>query len=322
MSDHFCAVAFTLAVEPSEATLLKECLPLCETLDFLTYDKDVGAINRAYEKTSDAFKNAFPKRDGDQDPFTAFRKLFDDPQCPVFGVDIEIDTDDRTVTFTSKRAEIGSIANLIRVTCPSALPSGFTFSTYSDGNDEGSANGGYIVIRPERIETTWADTLMRQQLAPNAPFYRIFERDIRQDLTQIVKEVARSDHASNPLVEKARALLAPHWDYDGAAKDNGWVFADGLWRGYNWDEFGSWQEAENAGRCTSYRTAANVCAANDLTPEIHADIECYGVSNWFAQRLIERGERVDPDFGGLPVWAFVKHELAMSDVLEKLAAPV
>lgn len=325
MSDLSCAVAFSLPVSPAEAALVNECLPLCEELDFLEYDKDVEAMNKAYGKTSDAFKVAFPLVAGEIDPFTSFRKLFDDPQYPAFGIDLEIEVESDSIShlaITSKRAEVSAIGNLIRVTCPSAHPCGFTFATYASNDDEGSADGGYVAIRDNRVTVQWASNLLTNEMGPNAPFYRAYERHIRHDMTALVKSFALIDDPDHALAQKAKALAAPFIDYEAALKADGWIFVDGAWRGYNWDDFSNWQDADKAGRCESFVSAADACADYDLEPETYSTIEFYAVSEWFAKRLTERKQRVELDFGGIPVWAFIKNELELEDVLEKLIEPV
>lgn len=87
MSDLFTAVSFTLHLQLREARLVAECGELCDELDVLSFDKDAAGLDRAFDKRSDAFKQAFPRVAANEDPFTSFRKIFDDPSYLAINVD-------------------------------------------------------------------------------------------------------------------------------------------------------------------------------------------------------------------------------------------
>lgn len=134
---------------------------------------------------------------------------------------------------------------------------------------------------------------------------RLVEDHIRNDVTELVGELAKGAKADvlPRLTEKAQALSEVFIDHRQAAIENGWKVEDGAWRGYNWDEFSSWEKAEEAGRCETLRTAVDVCRENDLTPEQYPITGFYAVSPWLAAKLAEKGERVEPAFAKLHVWA-------------------
>lgn len=335
MSDLFTAVSFTVHLQLREARLAAECGELCDELDVLSFDKDVAGLDRAFDKRSDAFKQAFPRGAANEDPFASFRKIFDDPSYLAINVDIDFEDHDGDetsivpVTFSSNVAEIVTLANLIRAACASALPTGFVFSTYGTKNTVGEPNGGFALIQADDVAITWADRLLKDALselreptplsAPlreRTPVMRLIDDHIRNDVTDLVRELLKEIQSSSipRLTEQAKALNMPFVDYRQAASENGWIFEDGAWRGYNWDDFSSWQQADAANRCETLRTAEDVCSENKLAPEQHAITGFYAVSPWLAARLRGFDERVDTKFSKLCVWA--RWWEAGSDLLE------
>lgn len=344
MSDFSCAVSFDIDVDLAEAKLVRECVELGDELDFLTFDKDQAGTARAYEARSDRFKATFPLVDGESDPFASFRKIFDDPEYPHIGVHLNFDDegDDEklvSISISSKNAEIEPLANLIRATCATALPAGFVFSTYSTKNEPGAANGGFALVQADGISVAWADALLADRLKeidPDAgepvaqlrrtpPMMRLVQDHIRNDVTELVSELARGAKAEvlPRLTEQAQALSEIFVDHRQAAIENGWKVEDGAWRGYNWDEFPSWEKADEAGRCETLSTAVDVCRENDLSPEQYAITGFYAVSPWLAAKLSEKGERVEPAFAKLHVWARwweASIDLVDDPVLTKIAS--
>ncbi|PZR93501.1 MAG: hypothetical protein DI537_10300 [Stutzerimonas stutzeri] len=346
MSDLSVAVSFSLSLTVEEARLMKEGIEICDSLDVLTFDKDVAGLERAYEKRSPAFKSAFPRIDGNQDPFAYFRIVFEDPEYPVVNASIKYDAANAgangrlPVHISSQNAELQALARLIQLACPSSLPTGFVFSCYSTANEVDAPNGGFALIQSHDVTLSWADNLLKQALAAidangtgSAPellrdrpqILRFIDDHIRCEVDELIRELLTVDHAgSTPtLSAQAKALSQPFFDYRQAAIENGWKFEDGAWRGYNWDEFATWQEAEAVGRLESLRTAEDVCRENRLTAEQYAITGFYAVSPWLAEQLVARGERVTMRFSALHVWARwweASIDLADDPTLNRIAA--
>lgn len=89
------------------------------------------------------------------------------------------------------------------------------------------------------------------------------------------------------MAEQAFELAAPVQDYEEAALQ---------------------AEAEFPGRFPDAETeiakdAAAFCSLHDIEPYEWEVYEHWAVSEWFADKLLAAGEKVDKDFGGLCVWA-------------------
>lgn len=96
------------------------------------------------------------------------------------------------------------------------------------------------------------------------------------------------------LCEQAVELASPIDDWDEAAIQAGWnrETPDALWIIQDGRE-------ENF----TAETAQEACEIDDLTPYQREVFEHWIVSDWLADRLAEKGEKVDKDFAGLTVWA-------------------
>lgn len=100
------------------------------------------------------------------------------------------------------------------------------------------------------------------------------------------------------LCEQAFELASPTADYEEAAIQAGW---------YHHDEFKTWvnSSADRDPRedREEYASAEEVCHYCDIEPYDREVFEHWAVTGWFADKLIEAGEKVDKDFAGLCVWA-------------------
>lgn len=112
---------------------------------------------------------------------------------------------------------------------------------------------------------------------------------------------AKGDLAA--LTEQAFELSTPIPDYEEAAIQEGWVECTegaGFW--YDGNAYESWKAAQSDPDAIVYEDAEDVCQGEDIEPYDREIFEHWCVSEWFARRLAERGERVDMDFAGLTVW--------------------
>jgi hypothetical protein len=118
------------------------------------------------------------------------------------------------------------------------------------------------------------------------------------------------------LMEAASELTYPVQDYDDAAIDAGWTFqpysddsaAKDVEPGYWWrmDKDGDGNDDDETEKrgfpCLTADTAELACQHDDVEPHDREIYEHWIVSDWLADRLEERGERVDKDFAGLTIW--------------------
>lgn len=119
------------------------------------------------------------------------------------------------------------------------------------------------------------------------------------------------------MADQAAELAAPILDYEGAAREaghdkaeNGEIYSDCELQG-NWHhDLPGWSTWEAC------------CADNDIEPHELEVYEHWAVSTWLAEKLAEKGERVDTDFAGLNVWARTTTGQAISAdaVIEKITA--
>ncbi|UWF59823.1 hypothetical protein [Brucella sp. 2716] len=123
----------------------------------------------------------------------------------------------------------------------------------------------------------------------------LVQREVHYCVSSLVSEMAR--YADNgPLGEQAYDLAAPVEDWVGAAlAGEGAQNEAGEW----WYDDGHQPEEE----CSCYATAQEYCEAIGVEPHYREVYEHWIVSDWLADRLIEKGEKVDKDFAGLTVWA-------------------
>lgn len=92
------------------------------------------------------------------------------------------------------------------------------------------------------------------------------------------------------LCDAALELCVPIPDYEEAAIQAGW--RDDPKRG------GWWREHEGG-----YETPEECCHHDAIEPIDREVFEHWVVSEWLADKLIERGEKVDKDFACLCIWA-------------------
>ena len=105
------------------------------------------------------------------------------------------------------------------------------------------------------------------------------------------------------LASQAAELAAPIPDYESAARENGWGNRSAK-AGYVGAEVeiagGLWHHAGENVPCS---TAEAACLLHDIDPYYREALEHWIVSDWLADKLEAKGEKVDRDFAGLTVWA-------------------
>lgn len=128
--------------------------------------------------------------------------------------------------------------------------------------------------------------------------------------------------ALGELVEQAFELSAPVADYEEAAIQAGW-------KGPQKDPFGatffackmSTPEGVSSmtWACADWQT---LCNDHDIDPYDREVFEHWAVSPWLSEKLQALGEKVDPDFGNMHVWARCTTGQAISadGVIERIYA--
>jgi len=116
------------------------------------------------------------------------------------------------------------------------------------------------------------------------------------------------------LTEQALELASPIPDYEEAAREAGWTFSPypdnspaknhepGYWS-RPCDEDEANDEDEDGNPIKSADKAEWACDLDDIEPYDREVFEHWIVSDWLADKLAAKGEKVDKDFAGLTIWA-------------------
>lgn len=172
---------------------------------------------------------------------------------------------------------------------------------------------------------------------------RLVEREVYACLSSLVATLAqgvgrarsRGHDALTDLSEQAQELASPVLDYEGAAREAGWItdyaFAEPLARENGYTTVGlapglkinpAFGNDEN-GMSEAYDgTWEGLCDWAGIEPHELEVFEHWAVSQWLAEKLIAKGERVDTDFAGLNVWARTTtgQAISMDSVIEAVAS--
>lgn len=154
----------------------------------------------------------------------------------------------------------------------------------------------------------------------------LVRREVYYCVSSLVSSLAMGCHAvsSNTgegrqlldLTEQAVELAAPVLDYEEAAREAGWQFenvhGNPMWtKGSDLDEDKAFEPSAEA-----------ACAHDDIEPYDREVYEHWLVSDWLADKLIEKGEKVDKDFAGMTIWARTTtgQAVACDHVIKQIAA--
>jgi hypothetical protein len=134
-------------------------------------------------------------------------------------------------------------------------------------------------------------------------------REVHYCVSSLVATLASCwgvDHVNedmDALHEQAQELCYPIEDWVSAATDNGW-------HGLDNDE----------------DSARQFCEDENLDPYQNEVFEHWIVSDWLADHLAKRGEKVDKDFAGMTIWARtttgqgIASDYVIDDILRELVA--
>lgn len=147
---------------------------------------------------------------------------------------------------------------------------------------------------------------------------RIVDQDIHLCLSSVVSTLASGYTAVDrgalaDLTEQAYELTAPVLDYEEAAIQAGWEHASEL--------PGNIYRDTTDGQTWAARDWAELCSEFDIEPYDREVFEHWAVSEWLAEKLLARGEKVDQDFANLNVWARTTtgQAIYMDSVIQEIA---
>jgi hypothetical protein len=136
--------------------------------------------------------------------------------------------------------------------------------------------------------------------------------EVHYCVSTLVSELARGYGGTNEelgdLAEQAFELASPIEDWEEAAFEAGFSRVGDMWH--------------SATKDATYGSAEDACNDWDMEPYQREVYEHWIVSDWLADRLAEKGEKVDKDFVGLTVWARTTtgQGIASDSVIEAIAA--
>lgn len=165
MANSYTKAAFGVAVTPAEAGVLAKARAAAE---FLAGGEDEpGAREARFAALGADFAAVFPA--GAEDPFEGFLALFDDPDYPSLGCDIDIGEADAAgqvpVYLAGDQFDVGVAAELLFRVCRSALPFGFEYALDCDRLRAGEFGGGYVLVTEERVHFNATNAMLDQALA-------------------------------------------------------------------------------------------------------------------------------------------------------------
>lgn len=101
----------------------------------------------------------------------------------------------------------------------------------------------------------------------------------------------RTGNPLTDLVEQAMDLAAPLDDWEEAATEAGWSGEPGVFKR---------RDLAATYKADSWR---ELCELEEIEPYQREVFEHWIVSDWLADKLDAKGEKVDKDFAGLTIWA-------------------
>lgn len=122
--------------------------------------------------------------------------------------------------------------------------------------------------------------------------------------------------ALSELTEQAMELASPVDDWEEAATQAGWSNATGVWR-HTPDYF--WSGTDDP---LTYDTLDELQRFQLDEPYQWDVFEHWIISDWLADKLAAKGEKVDKDFAGMTVWARTTsgQGIASDSVIEAICA--
>lgn len=191
MSQNSLQTSFVVKAPEAEIAILLEAIAAIESID---------AGNEP--EISDALHAALLQEGHDQeDRLQAVREIHDSTGGVPLMVSTERDDDGRVSIYGMENAEVAALGEVIRLTCPSALPMSFSYSYNASKPIEGAFGGGLVMITKDGVDLENTSTLADQ-----------FDEETSQD---------------QPLSDLMKQGLAA---YDGEHGDAG-VMTEGM--GYN-----------------------------------------------------------------------------------------
>lgn len=132
------------------------------------------------------------------------------------------------------------------------------------------------------------------------------------------------DYPHEGLIEQAAELHYPVEDYEEAARQEGWTeTAEGwCWREPTEDDTDADFYFLGSGPFIRAESIQAACELDGLDPYQWEIYEHWAISEWLAEKLEAKGERIDRDFAGLCVWGrtCTGQSISMDGVIVEICA--
>ena len=154
---------------------------------------------------------------------------------------------------------------------------------------------------------------------------QIVNSEVHYCVSYLVSTLANGCHAVTSdgavlrdMAEQAAELACPVLDWHEALEQNGWRRATDAERALG---FLTWQQEDGEQSDEMAETIANEHGPDPYERDV---FEHWIVSDWLANQLETRGEKVDRDFAGMIVWARTTsgQGIASDSVIRAIAADV
>lgn len=139
---------------------------------------------------------------------------------------------------------------------------------------------------------------------------QLVSAEVHYCVSYLVSTLAGADYPHGAddlgsLMDQAQELAAPIADYEEAAIQAGFELLRNeiVNKGYYWrprNDRGWVPSSVHESAAEAWR---DCCEENDIEPYDREVFEHWIVSDWLAEKLAAKGEKVDTDFVGMTVWA-------------------
>ena len=145
----------------------------------------------------------------------------------------------------------------------------------------------------------------------------LVRREVCYVASSLIATIANFGETDQGLVDQALELSAPIPDYESAALDEGWKRAAGADTDPSKPRPVVWIHDDHDEEAA---TAEDACELSDIEPHDREVFEHWIVTDWLADKLAARGEKVDKDFAGLTIWARTTtgQAIAMDEVISSI----
>ena len=150
---------------------------------------------------------------------------------------------------------------------------------------------------------------------------QMVQQEVSCCLSSLVATLANGDAQAGTdlaeLCDRALGLALPVPDYEKAAREAGWSLSHlATERSYRF-----FHDDGTMATAIPHDWRA-LCAERNIDPIDSEVFEHWAVSPWLAEKLIASGEKVDPDFAALNVWArqTTGQQISADDVIVRIYA--